>query len=424
MYEVTSEISGWTPVKKISFRFFFCFFTIHFCLNAPLYFMIFGLNIPVFLWFDKLYAPWYHFVNDHILHLKQAHTDLKLNEFIFHLMAITTAFMATIIWSVFDRKRKSYAQADFWLRHALKYILAIIIFSYGIDKLIPNQMSLPDTSTLDAPVGDFSPFYLFWTLMGSHTFYQSFTGLVEITAAFLLVFNRTHVMGLIVLTGTLINVLMLNIGFDISVTYFVTLLLVACLYLLFPFLASISQFIFNLQPTELYKPSILNNSKRFKVIFILSAIVFMASIISNTIDNWTRYAKTVKQEDATRTFHVLTQTRNSDTLKMVLDDKARWKYWIEYKKEGKNYLSLLTMNDTITFDYLFEKDTTKKIIELKPAEKSEDSSRYSFIYSMDSGKGEQILSDSTHKMVLVIKEFKKEEWELLKPRNKFFPFDF
>ncbi len=72
-----------------------------------------------------------------------------------------------------------------------------------MDKLIPNQMSMPDTYTLDARVGDFSPYWLFWAVMGSHPFYESFTGLVEATAALLLFFPRTFVVGLIVLTGNL-----------------------------------------------------------------------------------------------------------------------------------------------------------------------------------------------------------------------------
>ncbi len=109
---------------------------------------------------------------------------------------------------------------------------------------------------------------------------------------------------------------------------------------------------------------------------------------------------------------------------MVLGDKARWKYWIEYKQNDKNYLSVLTMNDTVSYNLLFDNDTINKVIRLKPEEKSEDTAHYTFSYSIDNKKGDQTLTDSLHKMTLIIKEFKKEDWVLLKSRNKFFPFDF
>ncbi len=274
---------------------FLLLFYIPIFLSPALYFVIFGLNIPVFVWFEKLYTPLYHYINDHFLHLKQGHTDLKLNEFIFHIIAITTAIIATILWSVFDKKRKSYTKADFWLRHTLKYVLAIVIFSYGMDKLIPNQMSMPDTYTLDARVGDFSPYWLFWTVMGSHPFYESFTGLVEVTAALLLVFPRTYVVGLIVLTGTLINVLMLNIGFDISVTYYVIVLLTTCGFLLFPYLKSIFDFLLNKQQVELYKQPKPNISKLHNAIFIFSAVLFIVSAVLITRDNLNRYSESCKK---------------------------------------------------------------------------------------------------------------------------------
>ncbi len=66
---------------------------------------------------------------------------------------------------------------------------------------------------------------------------------------------------------------------------------------------------------------------------------------------------------------------------MVLGDKARWKYWIEYKQNDKNYLSVLTMNDTVSYNLLFDNDTINKVIRLKPEETSEDTAHYTFSYS-------------------------------------------
>ena len=423
MDTANSATENWTFAKKACFRFFFCFFMFQFFLGSALYVFIFSFNFALYDWFEKLYARVYDYINNHFLHLKQVDTRLTVNGFLFIIIGIVTAVVVTVFWSAFDKKRKSYTQADFWLRHILKYVLAIIIFSYGIDKLIPDQMQLPSTKILDISAGNFPPGWLFWTLMGSHTFYESFTGAVEVAAAFLLVFSRTYAMGLIILSATLINVLMLNISFDIGVTYFVIGLLVAVMYLLFPFLKSILYFLFSKQPAELYKQPKPGSSKLYKAIFISSYALFIVSAIFNTTDSLNSYTKKEKGYETTRTFNVTNQTYMSDTLKMVVGDKARWKYWIEYKKEGKNYLSLITMNDTVSYNLLFDIDTIKKVIHLKPEDNSGDTMHYTFSYSIDNKKGDKTLVDSLHKMTLVIKEFNKENWELLKNRNKFFPFD-
>ena len=82
------------------------------------------------------------------------------------------------------------------------------------------------------------------------------------------------------------------------------------------------------------------------------------------------------------------------------------------------------MNDTVSYDLLFQNDTIHKIIQLRPKEQSSDTTQYTFFYSTDENNSEKTLTDSLHKIKLVIKEFDKEHWKLLKRRNKFFPFDF
>ena len=410
MEQTNTETQNWTYTKKIFFRFFFCFFVFEYFLGTMLYIFIFGFNFSIYQWFEKLYSPLYDYINGHFFHLKQVATRLTINEFIFHVLALVTAIFVTVLWSIIDKKRKSYRQADFWLKYALRFILAIIIFAYGIDKLIPVQMQMPDRGTLDAPIGYFHPDNLFWTLMGSNSFYQSFTGLVEVTVALLLVFPKTYVVGLIILTGSLINILMLNIGFDIGVTHTVIVILVASVYQLFPYLKSIIYFLLDKQPVELYKKPKPDSNKLYKTIFILSAGLFVVSAFLNTRECLNRYNQFVKNSENTKTFTVITQTYNADTLKMAVGDTARWKYWIEYKRDEKNYLSILTMNDTVSYDLLFQNDTIHKIIQIRPKEHASDTTQYTFLYNTGENKSEKTLTDSLHKIKLVIKEFGKEHW--------------
>jgi hypothetical protein len=415
--------TNWSFAKKMAFRLFFCFFMFQFLLDPALYIFLFGFNISLYHWFEHLYAPVYSYLNSHVFHLTQTATKLTVNGFLFFITSIVTAVAATVLWSVVDQQRKSYTKADFWLRHFLTYVLAIIIFSYGIDKLIPVQMPLPGTDDLYARAGNLQPSYLFWILIGSHTFYQSFTGLVEIIAVLLLVFPRTHVTGLMVLTITLLNVLMLNISFDIGVTYFVTVLLLAVLYLLSPYLDSILYFLYHHKPGQLYKQPTPGNSKLKQAITSLSAALFIVSALFNTGDSLKNYRKSIKRNATTKVFTVTNQHHGTDSVRMPRDSE-RWKFWIEYRRKDKDYLSVLTMSDTVSYNLLLQTDTVHHLIRLTPDGQSPDSSSYTFVYKTGSRAGGKILSDSLHEITIEIKPFTSEDWELLKSRNKFFPFDF
>lgn len=442
-----STLTNWSLVKKLCFRFFFCFFLFEFFLNYFIYQLFSWDYLTTSFGFKKLFAPLYAYINDHIFHFEQAETNLSVDDFNFHVIAVTTAVVITIFWSIFDRKRNAYTKADFWLRYILRYVLAIIIFSYGISKLIPVQMEMPDTHSLDTAIGKASPFQLFWTTMAVGSFYEPFTGLVEITAALLLFFPRTYVLGLIVLTGTMLNVVMINIGFDIGVTYYSLLLLTATLYLLFPYLTSIISFLLSKQPVLLYQQPKSSNSKLNKTIFIFSAGLFIISAIASINDVLSRYGKTLMVTETgklawhktKKTFSVTSHIQNADTMKMVIGDSARWKYWTEYEGEDKNYVTVLTMHDDIAYNFSLADDTARKTIQLEPKKqpdyivinvdtiylpKSGDTTRYTFSYITNNSTKEKTLTDTLHKMVLVIKEITNEDWPLLKKRNKFFPFDF
>ena len=421
MNELRNETHGWSLTKRIFFRFFFCFFIFQYFLSSAFYVFVFGFNISVYDWFENLYTPVSDFVNSHLLHLKQADTRLAVSNFIFHLASIAISIVACTLWSIADWQRKSYNQMDFWLRWILKYLLAIIMFSYGIDKLIPNQMQPPEIEELRTPLGNFIPSSIFWSLMGSHSFYESFTGLVELITSLLLIVPRTYVLGLIILSGALFNILMLNMSFDIGATYFVIILLTTSIYLLFPYLKSIIHFLVNKQPVSIYVQPDTTRSKRTKRVLTFFATFFILSAFFNTKTALDYFRKETAFRESRKTFQIKTQINQSDTVKMVEGEKSNWKYWIEYNKRGKRHLDILTMNDTSNFELLLQNDTLRRIVYLRPVEQTQEATSFTFSYETSKG-GDMTLRDSLHKMTLVLKEISEDDWPLLKRRNRILPF--
>jgi hypothetical protein len=145
---------------------------------------------------------------------------------------VALAFLGCIIWSLLDRNRLQYDRALYWLRTIVRYWLATVALSYGIIKLFALQMPFPTLSNLATPLGDFLPMRFSWLFLGYSFPYQFFSGAMETIAGLLLLYRRTVLAGLFAATGAFVNVVMINLAYDVPVKIFSSHLLLGCLFLL------------------------------------------------------------------------------------------------------------------------------------------------------------------------------------------------
>lgn len=142
---------------------------------------------------------------------------------------------------------------NFWKEHEIKirsliqlvmvYYLASRFFVYGFDKLVKSQFFMPEPNTLYTPVGYLTKDILYWTSMGTSYWYNLLTGLFEIIPAVLLLFRKTRFTGLVLLFFILLNVLIINFGFDISVKLYSLFLLSLVIILLAPNIIALANFL-------------------------------------------------------------------------------------------------------------------------------------------------------------------------------------
>lgn len=145
---------------------------------------------------------------------------------------LLVAVVACLLWSVIDRHRTRYDRLGWWLRLVVRYYIATFALSYGIIKLFGLQMGFPTLSQLSTPIGDFLPMRLSWMFIGYSFKYQFFSGLAETAAGLLLLYRPTVTAGLLAATGAFLNVVMINLSYDVPVKLFASHLLFACLFLL------------------------------------------------------------------------------------------------------------------------------------------------------------------------------------------------
>lgn len=170
-------------------------------------------------------------VNDHLFHIRHQTVQPDGNgdtTFEYGTLCLNTllAAVGAVGWSVFDRHRRAYPHFAYWLLVALRYFVASVAFGYGIVKLFGQQMVFPSLSALATPLGDLLPMRLAWYFIGYSAPYQFFSGLVEVLAGGLLLWRRTATLGAVVATGVFLNVLLLNLCYDVPVKVFATHLFV------------------------------------------------------------------------------------------------------------------------------------------------------------------------------------------------------
>lgn len=235
--EPKAKTSAWSFAHRVVFRFVFCYFVLY-ILPFPL-----GsypgriLPLPAY---DKMWyavVPW---IAKHILGMSKAITifpngsgDTTFN-YVQLLVFAVIAAVATIIWTTLDRKRAEYRTLHEWLRIYVRYALAFTMLAYGMDKVVKLQFADPDFGRLAEPFGNYSPFALLWTFMGSSTAYTHFGGWGEVIGASLLFFRRTTTLGALILCGVLANVVALNYFYDVPVKIFSSSLLLMASFLVVP----------------------------------------------------------------------------------------------------------------------------------------------------------------------------------------------
>ena len=155
-------------------------------------------------------------------------------EYVKVLVIVAFTLMGTGLWTLLDGRRRHYASLARWLVVGARYYLGFIMLSYGFSKVIPVQFQRPGLLRLLQPYGESSPMGLAWTFMGSSPAYTVFAGLGEVLGGMLLFFERTRVVGAMVLIAVMTNVVALNFSYDIPVKLYSSHLLLISIALLLP----------------------------------------------------------------------------------------------------------------------------------------------------------------------------------------------
>ena len=225
----------WGLATRLAFRLVFAYELLY---SFPFPLKLLPWSEQIFGWYDALFNNITIWTGAHILHLSSplAYSFYLGGDSMFgwveNLVKLTLAVAAAVIWSLVDRKRYSYRSMQEWLWLYVRLVLGTAMISYGAIKVIKVQFPDLFLWRLLSPYGDSSPTGLLWSFMGYSRSYNLFTGLVELVGGALLFVPRLATLGALICAGSMANVFMLNVSYDVSVKLYSLNLLLMGVYLM------------------------------------------------------------------------------------------------------------------------------------------------------------------------------------------------
>ena len=375
--------SDWTLLRKITFRFFCCFFILYtfpFPLNNIPFGTVIneisenilgwyyaGLNFVTVFWHWLVPAVGKGIRLENPITIFTNGSGDTTYDYVLLLTQVLLSVFVCIVWSILDRNRKNYNTGYYWLCVLLRYFLASMMLGYGFAKVFHLQMPYPYLSRLLQPYGDSSPMGLVWTYVGQSKPFSIIVGMSEVICGLLLFFRKTTLVGALFSLIVMGNVVVVNFCYDVPVKLFSSVLELMALYLAAPYLKKLFQLLVLHKPAHIYnyyqpaftKKWLAVGIKVLKFLFIADALIFG---IQGSIEQGKQYGDNAPKPPLYGIYNTELVIRNNDTIAPLTTDTSRWKQIVI---QTNDYARIKLMNDTVR-NYNFKIDTLLKTAVVYP----------------------------------------------------------
>jgi hypothetical protein len=182
------------------------------------------------------------FVQDHFFANALKNIDFSSDTIGLNILLGLLFILAFILIGLSEFFKTNSSKTTALFKALSTYYIAAVLLRYGFDKTFKQQFYLPEPNILYSSFGSLTKDTLFWSTIGlSHT-YSIVSGTVEVLTAMLILIRRTRIFGYCLAIGVLLNILLINFSFDISVKTFTTFLLAIIIFNVYPYLKSIYAF--------------------------------------------------------------------------------------------------------------------------------------------------------------------------------------
>lgn len=382
--EILTSEQAWSPLQKIAFRFSFIVLSLFVLLvnngAYPFYYEVFGWLVELL----HSFIPW---IGKHILNLPYEITTFTNGsgdttyDYVILFFILCIAVIGTLVWSLLDRNRKNYSTLYYWISVAVRFYVGLMLFNYGMYKVIKLQFPFPGVGRLMQPYGSSSPMGLAWTFLGFSKGYNMFMGLAEV-AALMLLFRRTVTVGAIITLMTTANVMAVNYFYDVPVKIVSTGLVVMTLFLLIPDIKRLFKFFFTGEAVSLpVMPAPVIRKKWLRITgYSLKYLVIAYAVVFGCIELVSaskEYGDAAPKTPLYGAYTVNTFIVNQDTVPPLMTDSTYWRHLIIQWGE---YAQIKFLNDS-TRGYSMKIDTAAHTLFLK--QRLDTTNKSQLVYQLD-----------------------------------------
>lgn len=304
------------------------------------------------------------FIQDHFFKQSIKNIDFSSDTISLNILFLLLLLISAVIGIILNKSKNTTIKFIPVSKTISSYYIAFILLKYGIDKIFKKQFYLPEPNILYAQFGDLTKDTLYWSVMGLSYSYSICTGIFEVLITILILIKKTRVFGLCLAIAALVNIIIINFSFDISVKTFSIFLFLVSLFALSAYIKPLCDFFFAGKTISLNPATPVDfKTSRFKILQYLSVTGFIAYILFPYLS-----AASFNDDNADRpllhgAYEIEDFVVNQDTLdKMNFPVK---KVFIH----RHNYI-IFQLNDGKMIDYFFEIDPIKKQLTLQDYKKN------------------------------------------------------
>ena len=228
---------------------------------------------PITTWFGETFFGW-EFNEKRLM----KGFDSKYDYSRFLLIAILSALIA-LIWQLLSRFLKE-VRVKTWIITILRYHVGLTLILYGLSKVLVLQFGQMDLLNLENKMGSYTGMGFLWRFMSYSPFYTQVTGYIEVIGGLLLLFRGTTFLGSLISFIAMVNVVVIDIGYDVSVKMFAIHLMLMVFILIAYNTRRILQFVFNRTTIAPVKYESLIPRKYRMVRYVLKAGIVIYFVIS------------------------------------------------------------------------------------------------------------------------------------------------
>lgn len=373
-YSPESDVTPhWSAPTRVAFRLCFVYFGLYVITTQMLSGLlpVPGVDIPVLgvLPPTRDFVLW---IGQHVLRISRSIAPHPTGsgdtafDWVQAFTLLLIASFATAVWSVVARQRQHHARLFAWFRLFLRFALGTTFLTYGLSKVIPEQMPILALSRLVEPFGNFSPMGVLWYSVGASPAYEIFIGSAEVAAALLLFLPRTATLGAVLGLMDAIGIFTMNMTYDVPVKLFSFHLILMSLFLLAPNVPRLLDLFLFERTTGLRGEPSVGASARARRTGVIAQVAFALYVVVmgvyQGVQGWNQYGGGAPRSALFGIWDVQQMSIDGLLHPPLLSDTTRWRRVIFQSPGGATFQRMSDAFDR----YLAGIDTTAKTLTLTP----------------------------------------------------------